>query len=51
MLEGQVGDLKDKWLRSVAEFENYRKRSAKEWELLKQQSKSEIILEVLNSSG
>jgi molecular chaperone GrpE len=48
-LESQVKDFKDRWLRAAAEFENYRKRSAKEWELLKQQSKAEIILEVLGS--
>jgi molecular chaperone GrpE len=48
-LEAQVKDLKDKWLRTAAEFENYRKRTAKEWELLKQQSRTEVILEVLNS--
>ena len=47
--EKQLKDLNDKWLRSVAEFENYRKRSRKEWELLKQQSKTEVILEVLNT--
>lgn len=44
----QLKDLNDKWLRSIAEFENYRKRSRKEWELLKQQSKTEVILEILN---
>ena len=48
-LAGQAKESKDRWLRSAAEFENYRKRSAREWELLKQQSKSEVILEVLNS--
>jgi molecular chaperone GrpE len=48
-LEGQAREFKDKWLRSAAEFENYRKRTAKEWELLKQQSKTEVILEILNS--
>ena len=48
-LEGQVRESKDKWLRTAAEFENYRKRTAKEWELLKQQSRTEVILEVLNS--
>ena len=48
-LEGQLKDFKDKWLRSAAEFENYRKRTAKEWELLKQQSRTEVILEILNS--
>jgi molecular chaperone GrpE len=44
----QLKDLNEKWLRSVAEFENYRKRSRKEWELLKQQSKTEVILEILS---
>jgi molecular chaperone GrpE len=48
-LEAQWKDAKDRWLRTAAEFENYRKRSAKEWELLKQQSKTEVILEVLSS--
>ncbi len=48
-LEAQARDHKDRWLRTAAEFENYRKRSAKEWELLKQQSKTEVILEVLSS--
>ncbi len=48
-LEAQVREQKDRWMRTAAEFENYRKRSAKEWELLKQQSKTEVILEVLNS--
>jgi molecular chaperone GrpE len=48
-LAGQTRDHKDRWLRSAAEFENYRKRSAREWELLKQQTKSEVILEVLNA--
>jgi molecular chaperone GrpE len=44
----QLKSLNEKWLRSVAEFENYRKRSRKEWELLKQQSKTEVILEILD---
>ena len=48
-LEAQAKEHKDRWLRTAAEFENYRKRSAKEWELLKQQSKTEVILEVLSS--
>jgi molecular chaperone GrpE len=40
-------ELNDKWLRMAAEFENYRKRTRKEWELLKQQSKAEVVLEIL----
>jgi molecular chaperone GrpE len=47
-LKGDVKDLKDKWLRSLAEFENYRKRTRKEWELLQQRSKADIVLDVLS---
>ena len=48
-LATQAKENKDRWLRSAAEFENYRKRSTREWDLLKLQTKSEVILEVLNS--
>jgi molecular chaperone GrpE len=48
-LDRLAKENKERWLRSAAEFENYRKRSTREWELLKQQSKSEVILEVLNT--
>jgi len=44
----QIREVNEKWIRSVAEFENYRKRTRKEWELLKTQAKGEIILEMLN---
>lgn len=44
----KIKEIEDKYLRSLADFENYRKRTRKEWELLKQQSKAEVILEVLN---
>jgi len=47
-ISDELKSTKDKWIRSVADFENYRKRSQKEWELLKQQSEGEIFLEVLN---
>jgi molecular chaperone GrpE len=46
-LEAKQKALEDKRLRLVAEFENYRKRTRKEWELLKQQSRAEVILEIL----
>lgn len=46
--EAEIKGLKDRWLRSAAEFENYRKRTRKEWELLQQQAKTEVILEILN---
>jgi molecular chaperone GrpE len=46
--ETEIKSLKDRWLRSAADFENYRKRNRKEWELLQQQAKAEVILEILN---
>jgi len=46
-LDKQLTELKDRWMRAVAEFENYRKRTRREWELLKQQSRAEVILEIL----
>lgn len=46
--EAEAKEFKDKWLRSAAEFENYRKRTRKEWDLLQRQSKVEVITEVLN---
>jgi molecular chaperone GrpE len=47
-ISDELKSTKDKWIRSVADFENYRKRSQREWELLKQQTEGEIFLEVLN---
>jgi molecular chaperone GrpE len=47
-LEKERKELHDKWLRAVAEFENYRKRTRKEWDLLKQQTRTEVVLEILN---
>jgi molecular chaperone GrpE len=49
LLQNEVRDLKDRWLRSAAEFDNYRKRTRKEWELLQQRTKAEIILDMLMS--
>jgi molecular chaperone GrpE len=46
--EAEIKGLKDRWLRSAAEFENYRKRTRKEWELLQQQAKTEVILEIVS---
>ncbi len=43
----ELKEVKDRFLRSVAEFENYRRRSRKEWELLKHQAKVDVILGVL----
>lgn len=46
-LEREVVDLKDRWLRSAAEYENYRKRTRREWELQELRTKAEVILDVL----
>ncbi|MEJ2722760.1 MAG: nucleotide exchange factor GrpE, partial [bacterium] len=46
--EQEIKDIRDKWLRTAADFENYRKRLRKEWELLQQQTKAEVILEILD---
>lgn len=46
-LQGEVNSLQDKRLRAVAEFENYRKRVRKEWELHRQQTKAEVLSELL----
>ena len=47
VLRAKVKAIEDKRLRTLAEFENYRKRTRKEWELLKQQTTAEVILEIL----
>jgi molecular chaperone GrpE len=47
-LRSEIKDLKDRWLRSLADFDNYRKRLRKEWELLQQRSRADLILSVLS---
>ena len=47
-LRSEALNLKDKWLRSVAEFDNYRKRTRKEWELLQKRTKADTILGILS---
>jgi molecular chaperone GrpE len=46
-LAAAVKGAEDRHIRVTAEFENYRKRTRKEWELLKQQTTAEVILEIL----
>ena len=46
-LRSEVRDLKDKWLRSVADLDNFRKRVRKEWDLLHQRAAAETVLGVL----
>lgn len=40
-------DYKDKWMRSVAEFDNYKKRNAKIWQDAYSEGKAEVILKIL----
>lgn len=47
-LRVQAKAIDDRRVRSAAEFENYRKRTQKEWELLKQQTRAEVFQDVLD---
>ena len=40
-------DFKDKWMRSVAEFDNYKKRNAKIWQDAFNEGISSVILKIL----
>ena len=46
-LEDELKSLEHKRVRSANEFENYRKRTRKEWDLLRHQTRAEVILELL----
>lgn len=46
-IEAQVSEYKDKWIRSEAEFQNYRKRIERDHELTRISMKSEIVKKVL----
>lgn len=43
----QSDDYKDKWMRNVAEFDNYKKRNAKLWTDAFNEGKSDVILKIL----
>ena len=45
--QDEIADLKDKWLRSVAEFENYRKRTLKERAELILNGGEKVIIAIL----
>ena len=45
--EKEVGDLKDKYLRLIAEFENYKKRTQKEKEDFAKYAKENVINTIL----
>ncbi len=40
-------DYKDKWIRSVAEFDNYKKRNAKIWSDAYNEGKVDVMLKIL----
>ncbi|MBQ9756394.1 MAG: nucleotide exchange factor GrpE [Clostridia bacterium] len=46
-LKGQVEEFKDKWMRNVAEFDNYKKRNAKLWSDAFNEGVSSVILKIL----
>ena len=47
-LTEEVADLKDKWLRNVAEFDNYKKRNATLWRDAFIEGKKETIFKILS---
>lgn len=46
-LRKQVDEYKDKWMRSVAEFDNYKKRNAKIWQDAFNEGISSVLLKIL----
>lgn len=46
-LKAQVEEYKDKWMRNVAEFDNYKKRNAKLWQDAFNEGVSSVILKIL----
>ena len=46
-LKPKVDEYKDKWVRNVAEFDNYKKRNAKIWQEAFTEGKVDIILKAL----
>lgn len=46
-LKEQVEEYKNKWMRSVAEFDNYKKRNAKMWQEAFNEGVSSVILKIL----
>ncbi len=46
-LQAQVDDYKNKWMRSVAEFDNYKKRNAKMWQEAFNEGVSSVLLKIL----
>ena len=46
-LKAETNEYKDKWMRSVAEFDNYKKRNAKIWADAYNEGVTSVILKVL----
>ena len=46
-LQAESNEYKDKWMRSVAEFDNYKKRNARIWQDAFNEGKAEVILKIL----
>ena len=46
-LKGQVEEYKDKWVRNVAEFDNYKKRTANQWSEGFNEGIASVIIKIL----
>ncbi len=46
-LKAQAEEFKDKWMRNVAEFDNYKKRNAKLWQDAFNEGVASVILKIL----
>ena len=46
-LKSQVEEYKDKWMRNVAEFDNYKKRNAKLWQDAYNEGIASVIVKIL----
>ena len=46
-LTAKADEYKDKWMRSVAEFDNYKKRNAKLWQDAFAEGKADVLLKIL----
>ncbi len=47
LLKRQVEEYKDKWMRNVAEFDNYKKRNAKLWQDAFNEGVASVIIKIL----
>ena len=47
-LKAQVEEYKDKWLRNVAEFDNYKKRNAKIWQDAFTEGVQSVVMKILS---